>query len=349
MESLSAERQEKVQMLMALTGIEDVDARVILQENDCQLEPDNSWQPVTREDHAAAGTALVHAATAASAASPPSPGASLDAAAAFPAPVAAFPAPTPGREREKDNLSGDEDRDDHQQSAEQISATSAALSPPARGYPIGRNGRGECVYIQGDAVIADTLATYTPRARGMMLLAEKMNNPRLTLSAEESIDVTLAGIQCGLRAKEQMAKGQELLAIVGNTGVGKSLLVNYIHGCKVERVDRVMRVSESSPCTEITTVGHSKQSMTFIPQFAADEDFAYLDCPVSKVCNLRASVHHGSLFALRLLTAYPHLAGLPRQSRPRDQHFQRSQHKEHCHKLERSARDHAHQLQFAQV
>jgi hypothetical protein len=162
MESLSDERQEKVQMLMVLTGIDDVDARVILQENSWQLEPDNA------------------------------------------------------------------------------------------------------------------------RDRGMMLLAEKMNNPLLTLSAEESIDVTLAGIQCGLRAKEQMVKGQELLAIVGNTGVGKSLLVNYIHGCTVERVDRVMRVSESSPCKEITTVGHSNKSMTFIPQLAADEDFVYLDCPVSK-------------------------------------------------------------------
>jgi ubiquitin-protein ligase len=39
MESLSAERQEKVQMLMALTDIEDVEARVILQENGWQLEP----------------------------------------------------------------------------------------------------------------------------------------------------------------------------------------------------------------------------------------------------------------------------------------------------------------------
>ena len=184
MESLSDERQEQVQMLMALTGIENLDAHVVLQEN----EPDNSWQLlVTREDHAAAGTALVHAATAASAASPPSPGASLDSAAAVPAPVAASPAPTPDREREKDNLSGDEDRDDHKQSEDQLSETSAALSPPARGYPIGRNEGGERVYTQGDAVIADTLATYTPRARGMMLLAErmsnpqKMSNPRLTL------------------------------------------------------------------------------------------------------------------------------------------------------------------------
>ena len=39
MESLSDERQEKVQMLMVLTGIDDVDARVILQENSWQLVP----------------------------------------------------------------------------------------------------------------------------------------------------------------------------------------------------------------------------------------------------------------------------------------------------------------------
>jgi hypothetical protein len=35
-----------------------------------------------------------------------------------------------------------------------------------------------------------------------------------------------------------------------------------------------MRVSESSPCKEIPTVGHSNQSMAFLPQFVADEDFA---------------------------------------------------------------------------
>ena len=101
----------------------------------------------------------------------------------------------------------------------------------------------------------------------------------------------MAGIQCGLRAKEQMVKGQELLAIVGNTGVGKSLLVNYLHGCEVERVNKVMQVSKSSPCKEITTVGHCNQSMTFIPQFVADEDYAYLDCPVRQICSLCASVH----------------------------------------------------------
>jgi hypothetical protein len=58
-----------------------------------------------------------------------SPGASLDVAKAAvgPAPVAASPAPTPDREREKDNLSGDDDRDGHQQSADWLSATLAGV------------------------------------------------------------------------------------------------------------------------------------------------------------------------------------------------------------------------------
>ena len=66
--------------------------------------------------------------------------------------------------REKDNLSGDYDRDDHQQSADLLSVTLA----------------GECVYTKGDTVIAHTLATHTPEAHAMMLLGKKMNNPWLS-------------------------------------------------------------------------------------------------------------------------------------------------------------------------
>ena len=45
----------------------------------------------------------------------------------------------------------------------------------------------------------------------------------------------MAGIKCGLTAREH-AKDKELLVVVGNTGVGKSSTVNYIHGCDMERV-----------------------------------------------------------------------------------------------------------------
>ena len=47
------------------------------------------------------------------------------------------------------------------------------------------------------------------------------------------------------------------------------------HPCRVHA-----RVSRGGAPAQITKVGHSNQSMTFIPQLAADEHFAYLDCPV---------------------------------------------------------------------
>jgi hypothetical protein len=164
-----------------------------------------------------------------------------------------------------------------------MDATSASL-PRGTGVPSGADSRGERVFTQGDAAIANTLAAFTPGARGAVLLQQKMHNPLLVLSTEESLDVTLAGMQCGVMAREQ-AKGKELLMVIGNTGVGKSLFVNYLHGCQIDRaalpgsLKKVMAVSEGSACKEITQVGHRNQSMTFIPQLAADERFAYLDCP----------------------------------------------------------------------
>ena len=82
----------------------------------------------------------------------------------------------------------------------------------------------------------------------------------------------MAGIKCGLTAREH-AKDKELLVVVGNSGVGKSWMVNYIqvHGCDMERValpgstHKVMRVRADSPCKEIMMIGHTDQSMTFIP------------------------------------------------------------------------------------
>ncbi len=51
-----------------------------------------------------------------------------------------------------------------------------------------------------------------------------------------------------------------------------------------------MRVRADSAVPEIMRIGHTNKSETLIPQFVADEDFAYLDCPVRQICILRASV-----------------------------------------------------------
>ena len=96
---------------------------------------------------------------------------------------------------------------------------------------------GMRVYTQGDTAVSDTLVRETPEARGLMLLAQKMNDPLLMLSEEQRCQVLLAGIKCGSTAREH-AKDKELLVVVGNSGVGKSWMVNYIqvHGCDMDRV-----------------------------------------------------------------------------------------------------------------
>jgi hypothetical protein len=63
MESLSTERQEMVQMLMAVTGIEDAEfAREFLQDNSWQLEPAvNQFMVMTEDGGGAGGGALMAA------------------------------------------------------------------------------------------------------------------------------------------------------------------------------------------------------------------------------------------------------------------------------------------------
>jgi len=128
-------------------------------------------------------------------------------------------------------------------------------------------------------------------ARGSRLLAQKMKDPLLPLSEEERVDVLLAGIKCGSETRDQV-KGKELLMVVGNTGVGKSLIVNYIHGCEMERDKelKVVRVKEDSKLKAIMEIGHTNQSMTFLPQLEADDNVTYLDCPVP-LCNLNTVLY----------------------------------------------------------
>ena len=89
-------------------------------------------------------------------------------------------------------------------------------------------------------------------------------------------------IQHGL-VNARRGKGKELLMVIGNTGAGKSTMINYLHGCIMERfkqgAKKMVRVKEDSEVVEMMKIGHTNQSMTFIPDLEADEWFTYLDCP----------------------------------------------------------------------
>jgi len=113
----------------------------------------------------------------------------------------------------------------------------------------------------------------------------KLQDSHLSLSNEEQIQCLTGCIAVGA-ARARQARGKHVIMFIGNTGAGKSTLVNYLHGCAMEAFKpnptfsrRVVRVKPGSPKPELMPIGHTNQSKTFIPGIGADSNFTYMDCP----------------------------------------------------------------------
>jgi len=125
------------------------------------------------------------------------------------------------------------------------------------------------------------------------LLAQKLRNPHQELSIDESIQLLTTCVKYG-NERAQNLQGKEGVIVIGNTGAGKSTMVNYLAGCTMElkspkelgfkgikKIVTVRSRASGGSFDEIMPIGHTKESKTFMPQIETDPDqrFTYCDCP----------------------------------------------------------------------
>lgn len=116
------------------------------------------------------------------------------------------------------------------------------------------------------------------------ILETKLRDPSVKLSSDQSLLLLTECINRG-EIEAEKARGRNLVVVIGNTGAGKSTFVNWLYGCKMARVSRktigiggigsVVVVDKGSSVKEVMAIGHSKLSMTFMPQIEQDK----CDCP----------------------------------------------------------------------
>ena len=123
------------------------------------------------------------------------------------------------------------------------------------------------------------------------LLQRKPADPTSALSESASISLLMHCVQKGEENAKQI-KDKEAIMVIGNTGSGKSTFLNYLLGCAMTRKDPeelgltgladIVIVSPDSTLQEVTPIGHSQISKTFMPQIVQDTQdpaIAYCDCP----------------------------------------------------------------------
>jgi energy-coupling factor transporter ATP-binding protein EcfA2 len=77
---------------------------------------------------------------------------------------------------------------------------------------------------------------------------------------------------------------KENIIVIGNTGAGKSTFVNYMTGAELKIIDGVIKLNyeiseEDANLKERPKIGHTKESLTAVPNYYEYNDSVYWDCP----------------------------------------------------------------------
>ena len=79
-----------------------------------------------------------------------------------------------------------------------------------------------------------------PKRRASVIpnVVQKMlNNPNTKLRVDESLEVIQCCVELGKEAATR-AEDWHAVVVIGNTGAGKSTLVNFLHGCDLESIPK---------------------------------------------------------------------------------------------------------------
>lgn len=125
------------------------------------------------------------------------------------------------------------------------------------------------------------------------LLNSKLENPHFKLTSEQSLAVLAECLGRNNALVDKVQKEEEVVIFLGNTGAGKSTLVNYLCGCAFEAVSpKKLGILHPDPSViivkspqrggtveEVAPIGHT-HSQTFMPQLVTLPNHSPVcDCP----------------------------------------------------------------------
>lgn len=122
--------------------------------------------------------------------------------------------------------------------------------------------------------------------------------PRLNLSKLKDL------IKEGINAIPKDEAANQAIIVVGDTGVGKSTIMNFLAGNRLLVKSEGLKVKLITEGASILKIGHEKYSETSIPTRVYIEDLAFYDCPGFRDNKGEEYEISNSFFVQKLLDIY---------------------------------------------
>lgn len=101
----------------------------------------------------------------------------------------------------------------------------------------------------------------------------------LTMSEQLNLAKLKELIRNGILAIPKNEEAHEAVIVIGDTGVGKSTILNFLAGGQLTVKSEGLKPKLVCEGPSVIKIGHEKYSETSIPTRAIIENLAFYDCP----------------------------------------------------------------------